>query len=101
MTTDTKPRPEGTEKSLRCPGHVHALILELRQLMIEQRHEAYWKGAHGKVMHGSIADAPKHLVVQWALRIAIEILHPDREQFAAAHEAREAYLASFEEEDTE
>ena len=100
MTEQSKPKADklrGT-KMVRCPANVHALLLELRQLMAEQGHTGYWLNKAGKVVHGSVADAPLHLVVQWALTTAIEILHPAREQFAAAHVARENYLASFEEE---
>ena len=96
MTDETNPKAEPA-KMVRCPKSVHALLLELRDLMAEQGHQAYWRGAHGKVVHGSVADAPLHIPVAWALTTAIEILHPDRERFLAAHEAREVYLESFRE----
>ena len=98
MTTEKQSKPKGAVKNIRCPAHVHALILELQALMSEQGHNAYYLGAHGKVVHGNVKDAPLHVPIAWALTTAIEILHPDREEMAAAHEARENYLASFEEE---
>lgn len=99
MTEQSKPKADklrGT-KMVRCPENVHALLLELRQLMAEQGHTGYWLNKAGKVVHGSIADGPLHLVVQWALTTGIEILHPARESMAAAHEARQDFLEGFEE----
>ena len=100
MATEKKPETARSGRLVRCPAHVHDLMEELRALMAEQGHQAYWVESQGKdtkIVHGSIADAPKYLVIQWALTTGIEILHPARAQFAAAHEAREDYLESFKE----
>ena len=97
MTTEKKPNPKGGTKMVRCPAHVHALILELQALMSEQGDQAYYLKGPGKIAHGSVADAPLHVVVQHALEIAIRARHPARDAMAAAHEAREDFLASFQE----
>ena len=98
MTTEKKPEAARAGRMVRCPAHVHDLMEELRALMAEQGHQAYWRAAGGKVVHGNVEEAPLHIPIAWALTTAIEILHPDREEMAAAHEARENYLASFEDE---
>ena len=99
MTEESKPKAERGTKMVRCPASVHALLLELQRLMAEQGHQGYWLNKAGKVVHGPIEAGPLHLVVQWALKTGIEILHPAREAFAEAHEAREAYLESFREQE--
>ena len=101
MTTDKKPNPRGGTKMVRCPAHVHSMIIELQQLMAEQGDQAYYLKGPGQIAHGSVADAPLHIVVQHALEIAIKARHPDRDAMIEAHQARTEYLESFEEEETE
>ena len=96
METETKPKTQPS-KMVRCPANVHAMILELRRLMGERGDVAYWLGSGGKVVHGSIADAPLHIVVQWALRNMLQFMSEHREDVARASEARQSYVAGFEE----
>ena len=98
MQEKEQSKPKRAVKMVRCPEHVHSLLHEVRALMSERGHQAYWLNTGGKVVHGNVKDAPLHIPLAWALEIAIEILHPDRNSFAAAHQARENYLESFEEE---
>ena len=100
--TDQKPKAEKARRMIRCPASTYALVEELRALMAEQGDKAYFLNNAGNVVHGSVADAPLHVVVTYALTLAIEIRHPAREEMAAAHEARQEYLDSFKEgEETE
>ena len=99
MTTQAsegKPKREPW-KTVRMPSQVYDLMVEAKLRMGETGQKAVWKRSDGAIVHGSAGDAPFHVALAWALTMAIEVMHPDREQLVDAHLSREAYLDSFKE----
>ena len=95
--TEKKPESARSGRIVRCPPGVLDLIEMVREQLAERGDMAYWRGASGAIKHGSIADAPLNVVIEYCLRCVYEQLSPDVEDFAAAAAARVAYVESFEE----
>ena len=84
-------------KLVKVPAGTHALVLELKRMMTENGHVAYWRRENGTMCHGSVSEAPIHVAVTWAVRNMVEFMGANQEDHALAAEARQEYVEGLQE----
>ena len=80
---------------MRLDPTTHEMVTLLGEIMAERGHRAHWKLPSGVVCHGPISDAPRYMVVRFALNLVTEWLSKDWPDHFKALEARQDYLDSF------
>ena len=84
-------------RNMRLDPTTHEMVTLLGEIMSERGHRAHWKLPSGVVCHGPISDAPRYMVVNFAVRLVTEWLSKDWPDHFKGMEARQAYLDGFQE----